>query len=378
MTLTEVALISLVGLAGPLLAVPARLRLPVVLGELLAGVVLGPTVLGTLHAEQPTFQFLADMGFALVMFTAGSHVPVRDGRLRAALRAGTVRAIVIGLVAAVLGVAVARLVGTPHWPLYGLLLASSSAALVLPIVGSLGLGGPSVLELLAQVAVADTACIVALPLVIDPKHAGRAAVGAVVVLGCALALFAALRHVERSGRRKRVHDLSEDRKLAVELRINLTVVFGLAAVAQQTHVSIMLAGFSWGLAVAAVGEPRRLARQLFAVTEGFLGPLFFVWLGSSLDLRDLAHHAEFIGLGLVLGLGALLAHGTARLLSQPLPLAGLAAAQLGVPAAAVAIGTRNHLLVPGEGAGLLLGALITVATASACGGWAQRRGLTAA
>ena len=43
------------------------------------------------------------------------------------------------------------------------------------------------------------------------------------------------------------------------------------------HVSIMLAGFSFGLAVAGVGEPRRLARQLFAVTEGFLGPLFFVW-----------------------------------------------------------------------------------------------------
>jgi hypothetical protein len=47
----------------------------------------------------------------------------------------------------------------------------------------------------------------------------------------------------------------------------------------RTHVSIMLAGFCVGLAVAGVGAPRRLARQMFAVTEGFLGPLFFVWLG---------------------------------------------------------------------------------------------------
>ena len=378
MTLTQVALISLVGLAGPLLALPERLRLPVVLGELLAGVVLGPTLLGTLRPEQPTFRFLADMGFALVMFTAGSHVPVRDGRLRSALRTGLLRAVVVGLAAAAVGAGVARVVHTAHGPLYGLLIASSSAALVMPIVGSLGLGGPLVLELLAQVAIADTACIVTLPLVIDPGHAGRAAVGAVVVLAGALGLFVTLRRLERSGVRKRVHDVSEDRKLAVELRVNLAVVFGLAALAQQTHVSIMLAGFSWGLAVAAVGEPRRLARQLFAVTEGFFGPLFFVWLGTSVDLGQLGQHPAFAVLGLLLGAGALVTHGVARLLGQPLPLVALAAAQVGVPAAAVAIGSRNHLLAAGEGGGLLLGALVTIAVACASGGWAQRRGLTAA
>src|SRR5262249_23549787 len=159
------------------------------------------------------------------------------------------------------------------------LLASSSAALILPVVDSLHLGGPAVLQLLPQVAVADAACIVALPLVVDPAHAGRAALGAVAVVAAAGVLFLALRCVERAGLRQRVHRVSEKRKFALELRINLVILFGLAAMATGTHVSIMLAGFSFGLAVAAVGEPRRLARQLFAVTEGFFGPLFFVWLG---------------------------------------------------------------------------------------------------
>ena len=54
----------------------------------------------------------------------------------------------------------------------------------------------------------------------------------------------------------------------------------MAALAVAVHVSLMLAGFVSGLAVAAVGEPRRVAKQLFAVTEGFFGPLFFVWLGA--------------------------------------------------------------------------------------------------
>ena len=84
--------------------------------------------------------------------------------------------------------------------------------------------------------------------------------------------------------RQRVHGVSEDRQFAVELRISLTAMFAMAALAVAMHVSLMLAGFAVGLAVAAVGEPRRVAKQLFAVTEGFFGPLFFVWLGAGLQL----------------------------------------------------------------------------------------------
>src|SRR6478752_7339012 len=131
----------------------------------------------------------------------------------------------------------------------------------------------------------------------SPARAGRAALGALAVVGCSVALFVVLRATERRGWRRDVHRLSERRKFALELRINLAILFGLAAVAQTTRVSIMLAGFTFGLAVAAIGEPRRLARQLFAVTEGFFGPLFFIWLGSSLDLRALGQHPSLIGLG---------------------------------------------------------------------------------
>ncbi len=116
------------------------------------------------------------------MFVAGTHVPVRDPRLRPALPTGLVRVVVVGVAACLLGYALAHLVGISHAPLYAVLMASSSAALVLPIVDSLALGGRSVVELLPQVAVADAACIVLLPLVIDPDHVARAALGATVVL----------------------------------------------------------------------------------------------------------------------------------------------------------------------------------------------------
>ncbi|HEX7462335.1 MAG TPA: cation:proton antiporter, partial [Dermatophilaceae bacterium] len=138
--------------------------------------------------------------------------------------------------------------------------------------------------------------------------------------------------------------------------------------------SIMLAGFVFGLALAGIGEPRRLARQLFAVTEGFLGPLFFVWLGASLELRALAARPTLIVLGLLLGLGAVLSHWLTRPTGQPLSVGSLAAAQLGVPVAAAALGTSLNILQPGEPAALVLGALVTVAVATVAGGSAVRHG----
>lgn len=373
MTFETLALIALVGIVGPLLAAPAGWHLPVVLGELLAGVVLGRSGTGTLHSDNSTFAFLANVGFALVMFVAGTHVPVRDAKLRSALWIGLLRAVAVGVVSAGVGIALAQAFGTGHAAMYGVLMASSSAALVLPIVDSLGLTGGPVLQLLPQVAIADAACIVALPLAIEPSHAARAAGGALAVIACAAVAYVVLAYFERHGYRHRVHQLSERRSFAIELRVNLLVVFALAALAVRTHVSIMLAGFSFGLVVAAIGEPRRLARQLFAITDGFLGPLFFVWLGASLNLRALGSHPSYILLGICLGLGAIVTHGVLRLVGQPLPLGILAAGQLGLPVAAATLGTQLHLLHNGEPAALILGALVTIGAATAAGSVLARR-----
>ena len=373
MTFGTLAVIGLAGLAGPLVALPQAWRIPLVFGELVAGAVLGTSGFAVLDPTDPTFRFLADVGFALAMFVAGSHVPVGDPRLNVALRSGLMRAVAVGVVATALGAGVALGFGTGHAALYAVLFASSSAALVLPVVQSAGLSGIPVLGVLVQVAVADAACIVALPLVLDPHHAARAALGSVIVLAGSVVLFVVLNGLERRGWRKRAHKLSEERRFALELRINLILLFALAALAIKTRVSIMLAGFSFGLVVAAVGEPRRLARQLFAVADGFFAPLFFVWLGASVNLRQLGTHPSAIALGVALGFGAVLAHLVGFFLRQPLPLAGLAAAQVGVPIGATTIGTQLHVLRPGEAGAVLLGAVITILVATVSGAEAARK-----
>jgi Kef-type K+ transport system membrane component KefB len=374
-TFSDLSLICLVGLAGPLLAVPRRGRVPVVVGELLLGLVVGRTGFGLLDASDQTFSFLAEIGFALVMFVVGTQVPVRDERMRHALRVGLLRALGTGVLAAGFGVALARLTGVDHPALYAVLMASSSAALVLPVIDDLDLRGDAVVALLPQIAIADAACIVALPLVIDPGHAVRAAVGGVVVIAAAAALYVVLWVLDERGWRKQLHRVSERRGFAAELRIQLTILFALAGLAVALHVSVMLAGFAFGIAIAAIGEPRRLARQLFALTEGFFGPVFFVWLGATLDLSDLGAHPKMIVLGVGLGIGAAAVHLVWSLAGQPVPLALFATAQLGVPVAAATIGTQLHVLRRGEDSALLLGALLTIGLVILAANLALRHGL---
>lgn len=366
------ALLVVVGMAGPLLTAVPRLAIPVIIGELVAGMAIGRTGFDLVDTGDPTFVLLANIGFALVMFVVGTHVPVRDAALRTGLGRAVLRAVLVGAVAAVLGVAVAHVFDTGHAALYAVLMASSSAAVALPIIDGLGLDGPRVLSVKAQIAVADAACIVLLPLVINPGRAAGAALGALAITASAAVLYAVLRRLDRDGTRKRVREYSKRHALALELRISLILLFALSALAVTTHVSIMLAGFALGVVINGIGEPKRLARQLLGITEGFFGPLFFVWLGASLQVRELADDPAFIGLGLALGAGAVVAHGVGRLVGQPLPLAAMAAAQLGVPVAAATLGTEQGLLAPGEPSALILGALVTIAVTSVAGAVAKR------
>jgi len=366
--------VLLAALLGPLLAVGSRWHVPVVVGEVLVGVLLGNTGLGYLDPTDDRFSFLAEIGFALVMFVAGAHVPMRDRRVLRSLRTGVARAALVGAVASVFAVGIAGALGTGHAAVYAVVMASSSAALILPVVEGQRLGGEPVLQLVTQVAVADIACIVALPFALAPSGAGPALLGVVTVLLVGALAIGVLAVLEHSGVRRRVHRISERHKLAVELRTSLLVLFGLAAVATWSKVSVLLAGFVLGLGVSFVGEPRRLARQLFAVTEGFFGPVFFVWLGTSLDLRALGARPALVLLGILLGLAAVASHAAARVLGQPLSLAVLAAAQLGVPVAAATVGVQLHVLAPGEPAALLLGALVTVVLTAVAASWAARPG----
>ncbi|HBX81753.1 MAG: cation:proton antiporter [Propionibacteriaceae bacterium] len=368
MNFAVLVLICATALAGPLLSLQRFAKIPVVIGELLVGLLLGASGFNLVSAKDPTFSFLADMGFALVMFVAGSHVPLRDPALRSGAARGIGRALLIGVLSAAAGLGLDAAFHTGHGMIYAVLIASSSASVILPSLSGEPMTGRPMVEMLPQIALADAACIVVVPFVIDPANVGRAALGALLIVVLGAAAFALFNWAEKTGRRHKLHEVSEERGLALELRLTLILLFGLSAVAQSMHVSFMLAGFVSGLVVAGIGKPRRLSNQTFALTEGLFGPIFFVWLGSSLDLRALASNPQSILLGVALGVVAILVHGLMVLTKQPLPVAVITAAQLGVPVAAATLGNQLGILHAGEDTAMLLGAVVTLAASTAVSG----------
>jgi len=360
--MAELALVLLLGLVGPLLALPKRFGVPVALGELLIGVVFGASGLKVIDATSPNLQLLTQIGFALVMMIAASHIDLsrfNDSRFLGKALLGVIVTAALGLG---VGLAIAQVTGlSNHWALFTVLLSSSSAAVVLPAFSGIK-PSLSLSLFLTQIALADLLSIIALPLAISPGRIVDVTLGAILVAGASVVIWALLRWLDRTGRWKRMRVISAERGFGIELRVSLILLLVLIWLAQSFAVTILISGFGLGLAIAANGVPHRLAKQLFAVSEGLFSPVFFVLLGASIDVSALWSSQQLILLAVVLGFGAILVHLASMVLGMRFSYALASSAQLGVPAAAINIGLVVHAITSGEAAAIMAGAVITLVT----------------
>lgn len=369
----QLAVIVLAGLAGPLLSASKRILIPVVVGELLAGIALGKTGLGIVKADDPTIAFLANIGFAMLMLGAGMHVPLRQRGLLGSLRRGTLATLVSGVLAVGGGILIARLLGLGHPGVWAILLATGSAAIVLPALQEAGLSAGSALLAMAWATVADVLTIVAVPLVLQPSHAMRAGLGALAVAGGAVVLWGIAELLRRDDSLLHLRHQSGRRMWALDLRGALLGLFALCALAQGVGTSIMIAGFAAGLVVAVEGGPARLTDQVSGVANGFLVPLFFVVLGASLNVRSLVSKPTELALAGLLIVGMILVHVLAvRAIRGPVSTGLIVTAQLGVPAAVVKLGIADGVLGAGEGAAIIFAALVSLGVCAAGTALARR------
>ena len=361
MSFGTLLVIVLAGLGGPLLALSGRRFVPVMVGEIVAGVLVGHTGLGSVDPSHPTIFFLGQVGFAMLMLTAGMHLPLRDPRLPRSLRDGALLAVIVGVLAVPAGLAAADLAGTSHAAVYAVVLASGSAAVLLPAFEETAAGGRAVLSVVAQVTIADVVTIVSVPIVLQPQRTVHAVLGGTLVAATVLVLFGATRLLAGHEWVHRVRQLSKHRHWALDLRLSLLVLFLLAWIAQKSGTSVLIAGFAAGVMVALVGGPKRLSTQMRGVAEGFFVPLYFVILGAQLDLRGLFEHPSMLVLAGALAALNLLIHVSAAALRRlPLSAGVTASAQLGVPAAVASLGLSEHVLSGPIATAIVAAALVSL------------------
>jgi Kef-type K+ transport system membrane component KefB len=359
----------LAGLAGPLFAAGRSPLLPAIVGEIVAGAVLGRTGFGVIDPASHDNGFLYALGFVMLMLVAGSHVQLRGPALIAGARSAAVAFAAVSLLAIPAGVAIwAVFAPTAPVALFPVLLAGSSAAVAFPILRERGLMGPQIAFLIAWIPLADAVTVLLMPLtLIGPASIPLAVAGDALIVAVTIAVLFGGKQVADEPWAMALTRLSRSRGWALQLRIALVLLIGLSLIAGQTGGSTLLAGFGAGLVLARLEPPDRLEVQLSGLAEGFFVPAFFVLLGAQLDFRALGADPRAVGLALLLALAALAGHLVAARIAAPdlWPAYGLAAsAQLGLPAAAASLGLATGSISPSVAAAIVAAGCITVLPAS--------------
>lgn len=136
-SLTAVAIVSVVALLAPLSVRVFRLAVPAIVLEILLGVILGPQVLGWLHMDA-ALQVMSTIGLSFLLLLAGLEIDVR--LLRGALLRRAAGAFAVSFALAVgVGVSLGML-GLARSPvLMALILSATGLGIILPVLKDAGI-----------------------------------------------------------------------------------------------------------------------------------------------------------------------------------------------------------------------------------------------
>jgi Kef-type K+ transport system membrane component KefB len=367
-------LVVAVGFASPfLLGLAPRLRLPSVVLEIVAGIIIGPAVLGWAKVDGPV-EVLSLIGLALLLFLAGLEIDFSRlrGRLLRVASLGYVASFAIAIVASML-LKAGGLIETPL--LVAIILASTSLGVIIPVLKDAGQVSTQFGQLvIAGATIADFAAIFLLSIFFS----GKGGTGATIILLASFVLLAVvayfvLRGAQRSMRISQELIRLQDTTAEIRVRGAFVLMIAFAALADSLGLEVILGAFAAGAVLTLIDQDEMMTHPLFrrkleAVGFGVFIPVFFVTTGVKFDLNALFASTKAMvmipiflaALLAVRGLPAVLLYR--RLVDgQRAAIAGLLqATSLPFIVAATAIGMDLDLLTQAEGAALIAAGLLSV------------------
>jgi Kef-type K+ transport system membrane component KefB len=279
-----------------------RLRLPGLIGLLIAGVVLGQSGLQWLDAKSETMQLLSGIGKVYLMFVAGLEIDLKQFRKTRNRSLGVGFATFI--VPMVTGIAIGRLFGF-SWNasvLIGSLLASHTL-LAYPIVSRLGVvSNEAVMVTIGATIITDTAALLVLAVCVG-IHTGAftAASFATLLVGVAVYSVVVLVGFDWAGKEffRRSGDAEGNQFLFI-----LLALFVASVGAQVIGVEQIVGAFLAGLAVNDVLGSSPVKEKVEFVGSVLFIPCFFVDMGLLINLPAFLKtiSALWLTLAIVIGL----------------------------------------------------------------------------
>jgi Kef-type K+ transport system membrane component KefB len=367
----EVSLLVIVGvaaLAGLLTMLLApRLTIPVVVLELLLGIIVGPEVAGIAKVD-PTTDFLGNLGLGMLFFFAGYEIdfdrikgqPMKLAAIGWAL--SLVLAYGIGGALAVAGVVLSYLYT-------GSAMATTAIGTLIPILKDAGeLRTRFGSYLLAAGAIGEFGPILLITLILSTTNPVHEAL--ILILFVVLAVVTGVAAVRSAWKGWPLVERTFETSSQLAVRLAVVLVFGLVALAAELGLDLLLGGFVAGMITRVALRGREVSvfdSKLTAVGYGLLIPFFFVTSGMNFDLDALTSSASgmlklplFLALFLVVrGTPALLLYRGALAARERMALAFFSATELPLVFAITTVATETGHMKSSTAAGLVGAAIIS-------------------
>ena len=288
---TTVVLVPLIAVAAALLttAIGRWVKIPLVVFEIVLGLIIGPSVLGWVH-ETGELTALSNFGLAFLFFMAGNEIDfaaIGARRLRKASLLWVV-SLAVGILAAAL------IAGDAVRGVYlGIALTSTALGTLMPVLRDAGeLRTPFGRAVTAVGAVGEFGPLLAISLFLSGR---RPLAAALVLIGFAVIAGGAIWFASRGGHR-RFHDLVRSTlhtsgQFAV--RFVVLIIAALVGLSIALGLDMLLGAFAAGvlsrilLAGAEPADAHQIESKLEAVAFGVLVPIFFINTGIGFDLQAL-------------------------------------------------------------------------------------------
>src|SRR3954452_18736024 len=370
---TNLLIVVVVGFCAPLaLGFVPRLQLPAVVLEIVAGIVVGPSVLGWVEVDDPV-AVLAIVGLAFLLFLAGLEIEFDKlrGRVLKATAIGFAASFAIALVVS----GVLSGLGVLDHPLFiAIVLSATSLGIVIPVLKDAGEAGSTFGQLvIAGATIADFATVILLSLFFSREASSTTT--KLILLGglflVALLVGLALARVEHSRRLRENLRRLQDTTAQIRVRGAFVLMIGLVALATQLGLEVILGAFLAGAILTLIDRDQMMThpefrRKLEAAGFGIFIPVFFVTSGVRYDLDALGSLSPLVHVPIFLG-ALFLVRGLPALLYRPLVPAGrvsvsaiLQATSLPFIVASTAIGTSIGVISSANAAALIAAGLLSV------------------
>jgi Kef-type K+ transport system membrane component KefB/Trk K+ transport system NAD-binding subunit len=311
-------LITALALVVPVVATRLkRIAIPIVVGEILAGILIGHSGLNLVE-NSPTLAFLAEFGFAYLMFLSGLEVDFEllfSGTMKSHKRWQSPLTFAVILLSITIGLAVliafglTRIIEVQSPFLLGLILSTTSLGVVVPVLKERDLLVSAYGQYLLVIAsIADFVTLILLTVLIAVRSQGLTLDLLLIPVLLVLSGIAARFTWRFSGRNIIQRMLRELSTTTAQIRVRgaFALMVAWVVLAEALGVELILGAFLAGAIAGLISGPddENAKEKLDAIGYGFFIPIFFIMVGVEFNLSALFNSPQAVLLVVLLLIGA--------------------------------------------------------------------------